>query len=48
VGGYHRRFRIEDGIDESQIWAEYEGGVLTVHLPKQAASKRRQIPVKAG
>jgi HSP20 family protein len=46
VGGYHRRFRVEDGIDASRIWAEYDSGVLTVHLPKQESAQRRRIPIK--
>lgn len=47
VGGYHRRFRVEEGIDAPRIWAEYDGGVLSVHLPKQESAQRRRIPIKA-
>lgn len=48
VGDYHRRFAVGAGIDEQKISADYDAGVVTVHLPKAAASRCRRIEVRAG
>ena len=45
-GDYYRVFRIDETIDPSLIEAECKNGVLTVHLPKIAAVRPRQIVVK--
>ena len=45
VGGFHRRFALEDGFDVDRIDATYRDGVLTVVLPKSAGAQRRRIPV---
>lgn len=45
---FSRRFTLPDGVDVEMIAAELENGVLTLRLPKAAALKPRQIPVKSG
>lgn len=45
---YRRAFALPSGIDADKITAELEHGVLRVHLPKLAALRPRQIPVRAG
>lgn len=44
-GTYRRTFTLPTGVDTNKIEADYEGGVLTVHIPKgeQVRSKRIQI-----
>ena len=44
---YRRSFELAPGIDVDGIKAELSGGTLTIHLPKSAALKRRQIPISA-
>jgi HSP20 family protein len=48
VGGYTRRFKLSDKIDQARISAELENGVLTVTLPKAERLKPRKIEVRAG
>lgn len=45
---FRRSFTVPTGIDESKISAKLRDGVLTLHLPKSAALKPRQIQVRAG
>jgi len=47
IGDFHRRFRIGDGIDASQISAACKDGILTVRLPKMAPTEARTIEVRA-
>lgn len=44
---FRRVFDLAPGIDVSRISADLKLGVLTVHLPKSASLKPRQIPVRA-
>ena len=44
-GAWQRTFQIEMPIDAQRVTANYEDGVLTVHLPKQEAIKPRQIAI---
>lgn len=48
-GSFERCLRLPNGVDESQIDAKFDKGVLTVTLPKTAAAKLapRKIAVKA-
>ena len=46
VGDFYRTFQVSELIDASRINAEYEDGVLTLHLPKAEAAKPRKINVK--
>jgi HSP20 family protein len=45
VGDYHRAFRIGEDIDAERISAEFDRGVLTLHLPKVASTQARKIPI---
>ena len=45
VGGFHRRFEIDESIDAEHVAAEYHDGELTVRLPKAQQARRRRIPV---
>ena len=45
IGGFHRRFEVDDSIDTDNVTAEFRDGSLTVHLPKAARAQRRRIPV---
>jgi len=48
-GAFERRFRVPDGVDADKIEAAFDNGVLTVTLPKTAASRQaeKKIAVKA-
>lgn len=47
-GSFRRSFRVPDDVDEDQISANFDKGVMTIVLPKLASAKPkgRQIPVK--
>lgn len=47
VGDFYRTFHVGEGIDASQISAELQDGVMTLHLPKTQAALPRRIAVKA-
>jgi HSP20 family protein len=46
-GGFQRMVALPVGVDADRIRAEYNKGVLEVHLPKKPEAKPHQIPVKA-
>lgn len=46
VGDFDREFALTDGIAADRITADYENGVLTVHLPKSEEVKPRRIPIR--
>jgi HSP20 family protein len=48
VGGFHRRFQVDETIDPEGIAADYQSGVLTVTLPKARHAARRQVPIRTG
>ena len=46
---FSRSFTLPEAVDQDQIGAEYTDGILAIHLPKRAPSKKqltRQITVK--
>lgn len=43
---YFRMFHVGDHIQSDKISADYELGVLTIHLPKKDAVKPQKISVK--
>lgn len=47
-GDFYRAFSISESIDSAKIEAECKDGVLTIHLPKVAAARTKQISVRAG
>jgi len=47
VGDYARTFRVGDMIDPAGISADYDSGVLTLHLPKLAAAQPHRIAVRS-
>ncbi len=44
---YHREFALPGGVDADDIKAELANGVLTLHMPKRAEVRPRQIAVKS-
>jgi HSP20 family molecular chaperone IbpA len=48
IGDYERSFRLTDKIDQENIDATYQDGVLHLVLPKAEEAKARKIKVKAG
>ncbi|MGA0039367.1 MAG: Hsp20/alpha crystallin family protein [Pirellulales bacterium] len=45
IGSYRRSFRLGEGFDPSQITAEAKHGVVTIHVPRLAATQPRKIAV---
>jgi HSP20 family protein len=43
---FYREFTVGEGVDREKISAEYDAGVLTLHLPKSEPSKPRRIDVR--
>jgi HSP20 family protein len=43
---YYREFAVGEEIERSGIFAEYEMGVLTLHLPRTGTVKARRIDVR--
>ncbi len=46
TGNFYRSFKIGDSIDESNIEARLENGILEVKLPKHERIKPRTIEIK--
>ena len=44
-GSFHRRFTLPRSVEADAVQAEFEGGVLTVRLPKAAEAKSRTIEI---
>ncbi|MGZ3331677.1 MAG: Hsp20/alpha crystallin family protein [Gemmatimonadaceae bacterium] len=47
-GTFMRTFQLPQGVDEDQIKAEFENGVLTIHIPKAALPQPKRIQIAAG
>ena len=45
-GTFSRQFNLPEGIDREKVSAQYEHGILTITLPKEAAAKPKQIEIK--
>lgn len=47
VSSYERQLKLGEGIDTEKIEATVKDGVVTVRLPKSAATRRRRIEIKS-
>ena len=47
-GSFMRRFQLPQGVDSEKVLADFEHGVLQVHIPKAALPKPTKIEVTAG
>jgi HSP20 family protein len=47
-GAFTRSFQLPQNVDEQQISADFEDGVLSVHVPKAALPQPRKIQIQAG
>jgi len=47
-GSFRRSLRLPAGVDAGSVSADYDKGVLSVHLPRTAEGKSRRIEVKPG
>ncbi len=45
-GNFYRSFRLSNDVDDRNIKAEYEDGVLTITLPKKGDALKRLIEIK--
>ena len=44
-GNFMRSFQLPQGIDESKIEADYNNGILSIHIPKAALPQPRRIQI---
>jgi HSP20 family protein len=47
-GTFIRTFQLPQGVDEDQIKADFEHGLLTIHIPKAALPQAKRIQIEAG
>jgi HSP20 family protein len=47
-GSFMRTFQLPQGIDEDQIGAEFDNGILSLRIPKTALPQPRRIQINAG
>ena len=47
-GTFMRTFQLPQGVDEDQIKAGFEHGLLTIHIPKAALPQPKRIRIEAG
>jgi HSP20 family protein len=47
-GTFMRTFQLPQGIDSDQIEAEFNNGVLSLHIPKAALPQPKRIEISAG
>lgn len=47
-GSWQRSVTVPDRVDEEQLTADFNHGILQVHLPKLNEARPRQIPVQKG
>ncbi|HEY0780569.1 MAG TPA: Hsp20/alpha crystallin family protein [Gemmatirosa sp.] len=47
-GSFTRAFQLPQGVDESQIRADFEHGELVVHVPKPALPQPRKVQIGVG
>lgn len=44
-GSFMRSFALPQGIDENQIQAEFDSGILSIHIPKAALPQPKKIQI---
>jgi len=44
-GTFTRSFQLPQGLDDSKIEADYNNGILTIHIPKTALPQPRKIQI---
>lgn len=44
-GNFMRTFQLPQGVDENQIKADFEHGILTIHIPKAALPQPKRIQI---
>ena len=44
-GSFLRTFQLPQGIDEDQIKAEFDNGILSIHIPKAALPQPKRIQI---
>ncbi|HEX2693225.1 MAG TPA: Hsp20/alpha crystallin family protein [Gemmatimonadaceae bacterium] len=47
-GSFMRSFTLPQGIDENQIEANFDNGILSVHIPKTALPQPKKIQISGG
>ena len=47
-GSFTRKFTLPRAVDANNIRANYENGILTIHVPKAEEAKGRKIEISAG
>lgn len=47
-GSFLRSFQLPQGLDESKIEANYNNGILSIHIPKSALAQPKKIQIKSG
>jgi HSP20 family protein len=47
-GSFMRTFQLPQGVDEEQIGAEFENGILSLRIPKAALPQPRRIQINPG
>ena len=47
-GSFMRTFQLPQGVDDNQIAAEFENGILSLRIPKTALPQPRRIQINAG
>lgn len=47
-GSFMRTFQLPQGVDEDQIAAEFDNGILSLRIPKAALPQPRRIQINAG
>jgi HSP20 family protein len=47
-GSFMRSFTLPQGIDENQIQADFDNGILSIHIPKTALPQPKKIQISGG
>jgi HSP20 family protein len=47
-GSFMRSFQLPQGLEEEQIEATYDNGILSIHIPKAALPQPRRIQITPG